>query len=111
MAPRPSTLSAEERVRIGATIRRTRERRGMSAAVLARKAGLSDKAIWNIEVAKSGISIGALFDLARALNCTWTDLLGPAPSEDTDDAAWRSGYRAGVGDAAGAVRALNEGGP
>lgn len=99
----------EDIEQVQAAIRRTRERRGLTMADLDRRlTGKSGNTTRQIEGGHSAPSVAMLFKLARALDCNWTDLLGPPPSGG-EDAEWRAGYRAGVGDAVGAVRGLVDG--
>lgn len=107
MPPRKTT--ADESAQIRAAITATRERRGLSIAdvdrLIAGALGRPDSgAVRQITTGKSSPSVALLFDLARTLECTWTDLLGPPPTASDGDAEWQAGYRAGLGDALGAVR-------
>jgi transcriptional regulator with XRE-family HTH domain len=58
----------EQRIILGQKIKELREAKGMTQGELAKKAGFAGRAaISNIEKAHSGINVGRLPDLARAL--------------------------------------------
>ena len=59
-----------------------------------------------LELAKVGPSFSLLCTLVTALECTWSDVLGAPPGANGANADWEAGYRAGLGDAAEALRNL-----
>lgn len=91
---------------LGAALKRTRERRGLTGAGLDRLAGVADGVTSQVERGKSGMSLAVVFALAETLDCSWNELLGPPPGSNGEDPDWRAGYRAGVGDSIGALRDL-----
>lgn len=111
----PRKVTTEEHAQIVAALRATRERRGLSIAavdrLIAAAQGRGDSgAVRQIETGSSSPSVALLFDLARALDCSWTDLLGPPPSSNGDaEPEWEAGRRAGVGDSIAALRGLLDG--
>jgi transcriptional regulator with XRE-family HTH domain len=94
---------------ISRALKTTREKRGLTAAELARRAGVTANAILHVEHAKSAPSLAVVFELVDALGCSWSDVLGPLPHAADGDGDYQAGYRAGVGDASAAVRELLDG--
>lgn len=103
--PDPADLA-----RLGAALKRTRERRGLALKACAERIGMTHVGLKHIEAGRAGLSTAMLFRLARALECSWNDILGPPPSHSGDEPDWQAGYRAGVGDAVMATRKLLEAG-
>ncbi len=63
----------------GKNILRIRKQRGMSAVELARKAGINQSYLSQIENGKRSPSTAVLSRIARALNLTTSELLGEVP--------------------------------
>lgn len=101
----PGKLPDAQLAQIGAALKLTRQRRGLSAAGLDRLVGASGTTS-QVERGRSGLSLALVFAYAAALDCSWNELLGPPPGDDGHDPDWQAGYRAGLGDAIGALRAL-----
>lgn len=99
-------LTDEQRREMGVRIKAQRHRAGLTRPELARKAGWSHESISAAELGNYGTSLPAIMDLIVALGCTWNDVLGPPAGGSGADADYEAGYRAGVGDAVAAVRAL-----
>lgn len=97
----------EAAAQIAEAVKRTRKRRELSTGALGKMIGAGSRTIWNIEEG-GGLSVAMLFELARVLECSWTDLLGPVPGIPDGEGDWNAGYRAGVGDALVSVRGLME---
>jgi len=64
--------------RLGVNLRRLRSRRGLSLERLARKSGVSRAMLSQIELGKSVPTINSLWKIARALEVTFSALIGPA---------------------------------
>lgn len=109
MAPR--TLTDEEGRQVGMAITRTREQRGWSAEHLARVAGTTTTNIYRMERGeRGGFSLSMLFTLVAAMECSWSEVLGPEPGSDGDQSTeWEAGFRAGVGEAHAAVSSVMRG--
>jgi len=63
-------------VRFGLALREQRKRLGMTQAALAAATGLSRSYISEVECGREHISLERAERLARAMDCTLTDLLG-----------------------------------
>jgi transcriptional regulator with XRE-family HTH domain len=101
------TIAPEYRAQIGAALRETRMRRGLSLGDLSVMLGNYDtRSLMAVEGGVNGISVGVLFRLAETLQCSWNEILGPPPGSEDQDVEWHAGYRACVGDAAIAIRDL-----
>jgi XRE family transcriptional regulator, regulator of sulfur utilization len=98
-----------ERAQIAAAVKRTRERRGLTQVDVDRLVGASGSLTGQIERGRTSPSAAVLFKLARALDCSWSDLLGELPGRH-GSAEWDAGYRAGVGDGVAALRGLLDNG-
>ncbi|MFJ9898786.1 DUF5753 domain-containing protein [Streptomyces sp. NPDC091280] len=68
MAPRPAPTA--RRIRIGAELRRLRERAGMTAAAAATSLGTTQAQISNIEANRFGVSAERVHTLAHIYGCT-----------------------------------------
>ena len=66
---------------LGSELRSRRLSSGWTQRQLARESGLSQRFIGQVERGRGNVSIGSLSQLARALVCTTTELLRPAPSD------------------------------
>lgn len=64
--------------RLGANLRRLRYRRGLSLERLAGRSGVSRAMLSQIELGKSVPTINSLWKIARALEVTFSALIGPA---------------------------------
>lgn len=62
--------------RLGERVRSLRARRGLTRKDLAKESGVSERHLANLEVEGSNVSVIVLQQLARALNCSPTELLG-----------------------------------
>ena len=67
---------------LGRAVRVTRTRLGLTVTELARRSGLSQSFLSQVEVGQSDISVGRLIRVAQALGVPITDLLEP-PAEPT----------------------------
>ena len=76
--------TAEDIEQVRTALRRTRERRGLTLIEVDRLMGTSG-AVRQIEGGKTLPSVALLFKLARALDCNWTDLLGPPPTSSSGE--------------------------
>jgi len=64
--------------RLGVNLRRLRSRRGLSLERLAHRSGVSRAMLSQIELGKSVPTINSLWKIARALEVTFSALIGPA---------------------------------
>jgi transcriptional regulator with XRE-family HTH domain len=76
----PRVVATSTAAAVGAQVRRRREQRGMAAAELARRAGLSKATLSQIEAGNGNPTIETLDAIAVALRIPLTDLL----ARDTD---------------------------
>ena len=60
---------------IGAAVRRSRESRGLTRRQLAKKSGVSERFLANLETGQGNISVARLHDVARALGTSAGELL------------------------------------
>lgn len=67
----------EIKVRVGKTIRRLREKAGLTLEALATTAGLSRGFLWAVELGQKSASLETLEKLATALEIDIHDFLGP----------------------------------
>lgn len=58
-----------------------REKRGWSRKVLAERAGVTERTIYNIETGRVGISLYSACMIADGLGVTLNDLMGRKPGE------------------------------
>lgn len=68
--------------RFGATLRRLRQQRGMTQAVLATRAGIPRLKVIQVERGDSSVSIGAYAQIASALGAEFTLLPARRPTLD-----------------------------
>jgi transcriptional regulator with XRE-family HTH domain len=61
--------------RIGRTLKRLREARGLTATALAEKAGISQPYVSKLEAGRSAPTTTMVARLAKALEVPWMDLL------------------------------------
>lgn len=74
----------EMRKGIGKKIRLQRKKRDMDTKILARKIGLSQGSVSNIEKGRQSVTAERLWQIALALGCTPNDLLPPVPDNFKD---------------------------
>ncbi|MFJ9380596.1 Scr1 family TA system antitoxin-like transcriptional regulator [Streptomyces sp. NPDC101455] len=92
MAPRPAPTA--RRIRIGAELRRLRERAGMTAAAAATSLGTSQAQISNIEANRFGVSADRVHTLAHIYGCTDQPLVDALAAMAADRTrGWWEEYR------------------
>ncbi|MBW6395806.1 helix-turn-helix domain-containing protein [Thermus sp. SYSU G05001] len=71
---------------IGKRVRELRERAGLSQHELAKRAGLTQGMIWQIEEGRKRPSVASLLAIARALNVSPSELLPVVNTKENPDA-------------------------
>lgn len=66
---------------VGQIVKKKREQAGLSQNMLAKKAGISQASLNALEAKTNNPSVETVFLLAKALDCTVSELLGESPVE------------------------------
>jgi len=89
----PALDRAADASKVGARLRATRERLGISLRELARRVGVSPSLVSQIELDRVNPSVSTLYALVTELGMTMSDVFGDSRLADRPPAAVRSGDR------------------